>query len=197
MFHVEQQDRKETMSKGKTVLRREKFKGLHKRHNLWRWFFSSLVALAFLLFMGLVWFNAVSLGNDSMAPTLSKGDVVLVDRVRKYLITPKRTDLIAFKNPETGEMLIKRVAALEGETISGRSGCLWIDGKYRLEESDYSSANTPDFEGITVPEGCVFVLSDDRSYGEDSREEAIGCIPVENIIGIVNLRLLKDFALLL
>ena len=46
-----------------------------------------------------------------------------------------------------------------------------------------------DFPKTAVPEGKVFVLSDDRNYGEDSRKETIGCLGPEDILGIVRIRL--------
>ena len=65
-------------------LRRETFKKLHRRHNLWRWLFSTLLAALFMSFVCFVWFGWVKIGNDSMAPSLRQGNLVLVDRLYKY-----------------------------------------------------------------------------------------------------------------
>ena len=176
-------------------LRRERFKGRHRWHNLWRWLFSTLLAALFMCFVCFVWFDWVKMGNDSMAPTLQQGDLVLVDRLYKYCYEIERTDMVAYCRPGTGELLIKRVVATGGESVSGRNGALWIDGKYRLNESEYGPANTSDFDTVEVPEGYVFVLSDDRQYQEDSREEDIGCIPLDDIIGVMHVRLLPSFQL--
>ncbi len=72
------------MSTGKTVLRRDIFRKLHWHHNLWRWAFSTFLAALFMSFVCFVWFGWVKLGNDSMAPTLKQGDLVLVDRLYKF-----------------------------------------------------------------------------------------------------------------
>ena len=45
------------------------------------------------------------------------------------------------------------------------------------------------FEPVTVPEGCLFVLSDDRNYGGDSRNPKIGCINSSEVLGVVRIRL--------
>ena len=174
-------------------LRRETFKKLHRRHNLWRWTFSTLLAALFMFFVCFVWFDWVRMGNDSMAPTLRQGDLVLVDRLYKYIRRIERTDMVVYRRPGTGELLIKRVVATGGESVSGRSGSVWIDDKYRLIEDEYRAIRTDDFDAVKVPEGSVFVLSDDRQYGEDSREEDIGCVSLDDIVGVMHIKLLPSF----
>ena len=174
-------------------LRRERFKGLHRWHTLYRWLFSTGLAALFLCFMCFVWFNWVKMGNDSMAPTLNRGNLVLVDRIYKYCYEIERTDMVAYRRPDTGELLIKRVVATAGETVSSRNGAVWIDERYRLNEEEYGPSNTKDFDAVTVPDGCVFVLSDDRQYQEDSRETNIGCIPLDDIVGVMYIRVLPSF----
>ena len=171
-------------------LRRETFKKLHRHHNLWRWAFSTFLAAVFVFFVCFVCFDWVKMGNDSMAPTLHKGDLVLVDRIYKYCYKIERTDMVAFRRNGTGELLIKRVVATGGETVSGRDGALWIDDKYKLNEAEYGAVHTDDFDEVKVPEGYVFVLSDDRRYLEDSREEDIGCVSIDDIVGVMHIRLL-------
>ena len=183
------------MSQDTVPLRRDTFKNLHRQHNLWRWAFSSLLAVLFMVFVCFFWFQWVKLGNDSMAPTFHKGDLVLVDRLYKYYAHIERTDMVAFYRPGTDQLLIKRVVATAGETVSGQSGAIWIDEKYRLEEEEYGAVHLTDFDTLTVPDGCVFVLSDDRQYLEDSREEGIGCVFLDDIVGDVHIRLLPSFTL--
>lgn len=174
-------------------LRRETFKKLHRRHNLWRWTFSTVLAAVFVFFVCFVCCQWVKMGNDSMAPTLRQGDLVLVDKIYKYCWQIERTDMVAYRRSGTGELLIKRVVATAGETVSGKNGAIWIDEKYRLNEEEYGARCMDNFDPVTVPEGCVFVLSDDRQYGEDSREADIGCVPVSDIVGVMHIRLLPSF----
>ncbi len=176
-------------------LRRDTFKKLHRRHNLWRWMFSTLLAALFMFFVCFIWFGWVKMGNDSMAPTLHKGDLVLLDRLYKYCWQIERTDMVAYRRPGTGELMIKRVVAIGGETVSGKSGAVWIDEKYKLNEDEYGAIHTEDFDAVKVPEGYVFVLSDDRRYWEDSREEDIGCVSIGDIVGVMHIRLLPSFVL--
>ena len=173
-------------------LLRETFKKLQRRHNLWRWTFSTLLAAVFVFFVCFVCCQWVKMGNDSMAPTLRQGDLVLVDKIYKYCWQIERTDMVAYRRSGTGELLIKRVVATAGETVSGKNGAIWIDEKYRLNEEEYGARCMDDFDPVTVPEGCVFVLSDDRQYGEDSREADIGCVPVSDIVGVMHIRILPS-----
>ena len=85
------------------------------------------------------------------------------------------------------------MVATGGESVSGRSGSVWIDDKYRLIEDEYRAIRTDDFDAVKVPEGSVFVLSDDRQYGEDSREEDIGCVSLDDIVGVMHIKLLPSF----
>ena len=176
--------------------RRETYRKLHRRHNLWRWTFSTALAALFMIFVCFIWFGWVKMGNDSMAPTLHEGDLVLVDRLSKYGWQIERTDMVAFYRPGTDELLIKRVVATGGETVTGKNGALWIDEKYLLCEGEYGAVNTGDFDAVEVPEGYVFVLSDDRQYGGDSREEDIGCIPLDDIVGVMYIRLLPSLQII-
>lgn len=180
------------MNRENVPQRRETFKKLHRRHDVWRWTFSTLLAAVFVFFVCFVCFSWVKMGNDSMAPTLHKGDLVLVDRIYKFCWQIERTDMVAFRRPDTGELLIKRVVATGGETVSGKNGSLWIDEKYKLNEEEYGALCTEDFDEVQVPEGYVFVLSDDRQYMEDSREADIGCVALSDIIGVMHIRLLPS-----
>ena len=175
--------------------RRDTFKKLHRWHNLWRWTFSTFLAALFMSFVCFVWFGWARMGNDSMAPTLHKGDLVLVDRLYKYYREIERTDMVAYYRPGTEELLIKRVVATGGESVSGRNGAVWIDEKYRLNEEEYGAVRTGDFDSVEVPEGYVFVLSDDRQYQEDSREKTIGCVALDDIVGVMHIRLLPSLTI--
>ena len=72
------------MSGESLPLRRENCRKLHRQHTVWRWTFSTVLAALFMIFVCFVWFSWARIGNDSMAPTLKKGDLVLVDRIYKY-----------------------------------------------------------------------------------------------------------------
>ena len=161
----------------------------HKRQTVWRYLSAVAIGLALVFVLLLGWFSPVYIADPSMEPTLREGETVLYDRLYKHFFLLQRTDMVAFTDPQSGELLIKRIVAMPGETVSAEDGLLLIDGKYALNEQDYMTEAPFAFEPVTVPEGCVFVLSDDRNYGEDSRNGAIGCIEMSDILGVVRFRL--------
>lgn len=156
--------------------------------NVLRWFFAGGIGLALVLLILFGWFSPVYVADESMLPTLEKGDTVFFDRLYRHFKPLRRGDMVAFRDA-SGNLLIKRVAALSGETIEAKDGVLIIDGRYGLDEHRYSPTEPLDIPKTRVPEGAVFVLSDDRNFGEDSRNRAIGCLEAKQILGIVRVRL--------
>ena len=62
-------------------------------------------------------------------------------------------------------------------------------------DGDDRSVAVRAFDLVKVPEGHVFVLSDDRQFMEDSREDGIGCIDLDDVVGVMEVRLLPAFAI--
>ena len=169
--------------------RTERYKNEHRAQSFLGWIFAGILGLAVVLFVLFVWFSPVYIADPSMQPTLRAGDTVFYDRLYKHFHEFQRGDMVVYRDPETNELLIKRVIALGGETVAAKDGVLIIDGQYGLDEHRYGAGAPIDFPETAVPEGKVFVLSDDRNYGEDSRKETIGCLGPEDIIGIVRVRM--------
>jgi len=130
----------------------------------------------------------VHVDSDSMAPTFSAGDQVLVDKLSSRSGEPQRGDVIAFSRPDSGDVMIKRVVAVAGDTVGLEDGTLVVNG-VRVEES-YVAADTVDgthFGPVTVPGDAVFVLGDDRANSVDSR--TFGSLSTSGIVGHVVVRL--------
>lgn len=172
--------------------RTQRYKNEHRAQGFLSWIFAGLCGLAIVLFVLFVWFSPVYVADDSMDPTLKNGDTIFYDRFFRHFSEYKRGDMVAFRDPETGKLLIKRVVALGGETVEAKDGVLVIDGQFGMDEHRYSATKTPDFPPVEVPEGAVFVLSDDRMIGDDSRSETIGCLEPIEILGLVRVRT-RDF----
>ena len=140
-----------------------------------------------LLFIGAVaWFEPrpETVSGTSMLPALNPGSQAL--SVRRTSI--KRFDLVVFQDPqEPGESDVKRVVGLPGETVSVRSGQLYINGLRCHEPACYSP--TTDMLPVTVPRHAVFVLGDNRANSADSR--CFGCIPVAQLRTLVSWTLVK------
>ena len=144
--------------------------------------------LGVILLVLLLMFRVVVVSGTSMVPTLVDGDYLLLLSTPLYN-TPKYGDIIVaskdtFRN---GEPIIKRVIAVEGQTvdIDFRSGIVYVDG-VALDEPYTNGLTTLD-EGtdfpLVVDEGHVFVLGDNRGRSEDSRSPVIGQIDKREILG--------------
>lgn len=154
---------------------------------------AAALALAFIinLFGGL----AVVEGS-SMLPTLTDGNVLI--RARYIGSEPKQGDIITLKTSMAHpwklyrmlgvkKALVKRVIGLPGDKMLIRSGEVFIND-VRLDEKYIKDGTTNgEFVG-TVPEGCYFVMGDNRLNSNDSRS-GIGFVKREDIIGRVVFRI--------
>ena len=145
-------------------------------------------ALFFAVF-GL-WLVPERVSGTSMEPTFHNDEILLVSRLSKHLRTPRRGDVVFFRDPDGDGFLIRRIVALPGETVEVVGGKVYIDS-CPLDESAYLTEEVPagDSPAVTVPEGAYYVLGDNRSETYDSRVPAFGCVETGEILGIVRLRI--------
>ena len=144
--------------------------------------------LGTILLILLLLSRVVVVSGTSMNPTLIGGDYLLLLSTPFYH-SPQYGDIIVASKDsfENGEPIIKRVIAVEGQTvdIDFVSGTVKVDGIV-LEEG-YINGRTTLNEGVsfplTVDEGCVFVLGDNRGRSQDSRSPEIGLIDQREILG--------------
>jgi signal peptidase I len=148
---------------------------------------SWLVLLALIVLARSFVVTPVRISSSSMQPTLHRGDVVLVDRVRTKPSQLRRGDLVTFEHPITGERTLKRLAALPGDEVVVHDAVLRVNGKL-VEESyvDVPRRVPAVAVSVVVPAGHLFVLGDNRSDSWDSR--SFGPVSAEALDGRVLLR---------
>jgi len=118
--------------------------------------------------------------SQSMEPTLRPGDQTLVWKVGAK--APHRGDLVAFHAPRTGEILLKRVVAVGGDTVGLEDGVLVVDGRHVREPyADPKAIDSVYFGPVKVRPGTMFVMGDNRANSDDSRD--FGAVPTDRIIG--------------
>jgi signal peptidase I len=154
---------------------------------------TSALLLASLIraFLGLAFW----IPSESMDPTLKIGDRVVVSRLSYRLHQPNRGDIVVFQNPgwvakpapifplrllkDLGEFVgvgqpkdknyIKRVIGLPGDSIEGKNGHVYVNGKQLSEPYLVKEVFTSDFAAVTVPAGKYWMMGDNRGDSCDSR----------------------------
>lgn len=148
-----------------------------------------IYVLAGFMVIYMLLFRIVVVVGPSMYDTLVDGDrLILLSNV--FYREPEQGDVIvASKKSFGGECIVKRVIATEGQVvdIDFDSGIVYVDGLALDEEYAYTSTTRP--EGmlfpLTVEEGHVFVLGDNRDDSKDSRDPSIGQVDEREILGKV------------
>lgn len=134
-------------------------------------------------------FRVLKVQGDSMAPVLDDGDFALINKVAYLDDLPKEGDIVAFScnvysEDGEGSTLAKRVVAVGGDTVEIKDGDLYLNGKVFNKYSTEATDLEP-LEKMTIETGKVFVLSDHRTAIMDSRNDGVGQLPVEEIMGKV------------
>ena len=109
--------------------------------------------------------------SESMENTIMTGDHIFGNRLAYKFNDPKRFDIVIFRYPDDKtQPFIKRIIGLPGETVDIRDGKVYIDGSETpLDDSFCPETPTGDYGPYEVPEGCYFMMGDNRNYSLDSR----------------------------
>lgn len=170
-------------TQGKTVL-----------YYVYSWIQPVLFALAVLILVSTFLGRLIGVDGDSMLPTLHNGDMLVLQSVG---YSPKSGDVVVLSTPtfRGGAALVKRVIATGGQRldIDYDAGVVYVDGVALEENYLGETMRRPSFDHydypITVPEGCVFVMGDNRNNSSDSRcdgfPERIGMVDQRRVLGRV------------
>lgn len=143
-------------------------------------------------------FRLCTVNGESMKGTLTHGDSLLVS---DFFYQPERGDIIVFhQTGSLNEPVVKRVIATEGETVHIRHFTNYmtvtvtdVDGNTTQLEEDYiiyeGFPYYPNNYDVTVPEGKLFVMGDNRNNSKDSRHSDIGLVDQRRVLGKVIFRI--------
>ncbi|MFP4199961.1 MAG: signal peptidase I [Bacillota bacterium] len=141
-----------------------------------------LLALFLAFLLRLFFIDTYLIDGPSMQPSLSQGERLLVNKMVYYLRRPVPGEIVVFQEPgRQGRNLVKRVVAVEGQTLEIREGRVILDG-VPMEEYYISNPGKDSLPPQRIPAGYVFVMGDNRANSWDSRY--FGAVPVRDIRGM-------------
>lgn len=142
----------------------------------------------------LVFFKPIVVKQESMQPTFYSDDYVIISRQAYGLFGDvERGDVIIFESElldvnGNNKNLIKRVIGIPGDTIEIKDGYVYLNDE-KLDEPYVAEAGlSGQMEKVTVEEGKVFAMGDNRRVSQDSRSAVIGQVEQDSIVGKVVLR---------
>lgn len=152
-------------------------------------FESVIAAIVVVTVLFLFCFRVFTVDGNSMKPTLQPKDKVVVSNVG---YKAKQGDIVVIARAKNlNEPIIKRVIAVAGDEvdINFTSGIVTVNGKEEHFSQELTTQSKDIAFPLTVPEGTVFVLGDNRPLSLDSRSSEVGCIDERDIVGKVIFRL--------
>lgn len=144
-----------------------------EKKTLWSEYGYLLVTAVVVLVLFRVIFQLAWVPSGSMETTIPTKSLLLSLRLPYMVADPalERGDVVTFQSDELGKLLVKRVIGLPGDQVSFESGYVYINGQridepYLREQGKSVSRNNEVFQ---VPEGCYFMMGDNRTSSDDSR----------------------------
>lgn len=149
------------------------------------WLESFVFAIFIVILLFTFIFRIVQVDGPSMEDTLHDGDRLILTH---FNYTPKRGDIVVLNSEGLNETIIKRVIAVGGDTVSidFLKGEVTVNGEVLKE--NYIKELTYLEEGraikdVTVGDGQVFVMGDNRNHSTDSRNAKVGLVNNDDILG--------------
>ena len=169
-------------------------KGSYKL-DLYYWTQALVMVLVGLILVCTLVGRVIRVDGSSMVPTLHNGDLLLLQSLG---YTPRQGDVVVLRKPgfppppDNTAPIVKRIIAVGGQhvQVDYAAGAVYVDGE-ALDESyilePMMERYNPDMSvlDVTVPEGSVYVMGDNRNNSSDSRHEALGTVDQRYVLGRV------------
>ena len=162
------------------------------KRELFNWGEALVEALVIIVLLFTLVVRIIGVDGSSMVPTLHDGDQLLVSHL--FYDTPAQGDIVVLTKKTFNEQpIVKRIIAVEGQTVNINFDTheVTVDGEVLYEPYINEATARPGDMTFpqTVPEGCVFVLGDNRNKSSDSRVMTLGMVDTRHILGRVLFRI--------
>lgn len=156
--------------------------------DLYFWLQAMTMSLITLIMIFTLLGRVIGVDGKSMLPTLHDKDMILLQSLG---YTPHQGDIVVLSKPfrNIDGPIVKRVIAVGGQTVSidYDASTVSVDGEVLDEPYLYQDwLERPSYENITsitVPEGSIFVMGDNRNASSDSRDAELGVIDIRYVLG--------------
>ena len=159
-----------------------------------------LIILAFVLafLMNKFVYANAEVPTGSMIPVVQPNDRLIVNRLAYLFKEPKRGDIVMFAFPDDEkDNYLKRIIGLPGEKVEIKNGLVYInDSEKPLDEPYINDPPNGNYGPYNVPEGCYFMLGDNRDESKDARFWNNTYVKKEKIVGKAWLKYYPNIAIL-
>ena len=147
------------------------------------WVISIVAAVVMALLIRTFIVELYIVDGPSMRPTLQHEERLVVNKFIYKMRNPEKGEILIFKYPrDTSRDFIKRVIAVGGDTIEIKEGRVYVNDQMLKEDYILEKTRT-EYPKVTIPEGTVFVMGDNRNNSDDSRFADVGFVPLDLIKG--------------
>ena len=166
----------------------KKAKNRKEKLGVFEVFEAIIAALIVITVLFTFFFRVFNVDGPSMKPTLQHNDKVIVSTVG---YKAEKGDIVVIsETADMDEPIVKRIIAVGGDVvdINFTTGVVTVNGTEEDYTDELTSQQFDTAFPITVPEGTVFVLGDNRGNSLDSRSTRVGCVDERYIVGKVLFR---------
>jgi len=168
------------------IVLKEKIREDFVMRETWKEWIKTLATAFGIIAVLFVFLWPVNVEGPSMEQTLQDGDRIVMSRFCAWTGKYNKGDIVVFrwKEGEENIMVVKRIIAMAGDTVEIHDDQLLLNASPQQEE--YIQGKTEGNLSLTVPEGQIFVMGDNRQFSYDSR--GMGTIAEKDIVGKVVFR---------